>query len=101
MKDIFRKLKPQFPSPVTPASLLDDPAGSIARALVKESGVFPCRCDSTMVLHAHISPGGWNIGPLLTAVQRRSLNPIDMIIIKVYETSEMNGKLNWVQMNVR
>jgi hypothetical protein len=28
------------------------------RALVDESGVFPCRDYSTMVLHAYISPGG-------------------------------------------
>jgi hypothetical protein len=30
---------------------------------------------STMVLHAHISPGGWTIGPLVAAVLRRSLTP--------------------------
>jgi hypothetical protein len=28
-----------------------------------------------MVLHAHISPGGWTIGPLVAAVQRHSLSP--------------------------
>jgi hypothetical protein len=33
---------------------------------------FPCRYHSTMVLHAHIPPGGWAIGPLVVAVQRRS-----------------------------
>jgi hypothetical protein len=29
-----------------------------------------------MVLHAHTSPGGWTIGPLVTAVQRRSFTPL-------------------------
>jgi hypothetical protein len=42
--------------------------------LVDES-VSPCRYHSTMVLHAHISPGGWTIGPLVAAVQRRGLTP--------------------------
>jgi hypothetical protein len=34
-------------------------------------GVFPNRHNSRMVLHTHISPGGWKIGPLVGAVQRR------------------------------
>jgi hypothetical protein len=31
-----------------------------------------------VVLRTHISPGGWKIGPLVAAVQRRRLAPIDM-----------------------
>jgi hypothetical protein len=30
-------------------------------------------------LHAHISPGGWTIGPLAAAVERPKSDPIDMI----------------------
>jgi hypothetical protein len=30
---------------------------------------------SVMVLQAHMSPGGWTIGPLMVTVQRRSLTP--------------------------
>jgi hypothetical protein len=36
------------------------------RALVDDSGVFSCRYHSTVVVHAHISPGGCTIGPLVT-----------------------------------
>jgi hypothetical protein len=44
---------------------------------VDESEVFLClHQHSTMVLHAHISPGGWTIGPLVAAVQRQSLTPL-------------------------
>jgi hypothetical protein len=35
---------------------------------------FTCRYHYTMVLHAHVLPEGWAIGPLV-AVQRRSLTP--------------------------
>jgi hypothetical protein len=34
---------------------------------------FPCRYHSTMLVHAYISPGGWTIGQLVAAVQRRIL----------------------------
>jgi hypothetical protein len=34
---------------------------------------WPCRYDSTMVLQAHMSLGGWTVGPFLAAVQRRIL----------------------------
>jgi hypothetical protein len=44
------------------------------RALVDEL-VCSCRYHSTMVLHAHMPPGGWTIGSLVAAVQRRSLTP--------------------------
>jgi hypothetical protein len=40
------------------------------------SSVFPCQYHSTVALHTHISPRGWTIGLLVTAVQRRSLNPM-------------------------
>jgi hypothetical protein len=44
------------------------------------SSVFPCQYHSTVVLHTHISPRGWTIGLLVTAVQRRSLNPMTRTI---------------------
>jgi hypothetical protein len=37
--------------------------------------VFSCLCYTTVILHAHISPGGWTIGPLVAAVQRRYFIP--------------------------
>jgi hypothetical protein len=40
----------------------------------------PCRHHSTMILHPHISTGGWTIGQLVASVHRRSLTLIDMII---------------------
>jgi hypothetical protein len=40
-----------------PALLPDDCWLGFQRAVVEES-VFPCRYYSTVVLHAHISPGG-------------------------------------------
>jgi hypothetical protein len=45
-------------------------------AVMDESGVLPCRHYSTVVLHAHISPGEWKLGPLVAAVQRRILTPL-------------------------
>jgi hypothetical protein len=36
-----------------------------------EKSVFPVN----MVVHAHITPGGWTTGPMVAAVQRRSLTP--------------------------
>jgi hypothetical protein len=47
--------------------------GLPASALVDESGILPCRHHSTIVLHAHKSPGEWTIGPLVAVVQRHSL----------------------------
>jgi hypothetical protein len=44
-------------------------------ALLDESGFFPCQHHSTMVLHVHVSPGGWTIGLLVAAVQRCNLTP--------------------------
>jgi hypothetical protein len=44
------------------------------RALVEES-VFLCQYYSTVVLHAHISPGGWKTGPLAASVHRH-LTPL-------------------------
>jgi hypothetical protein len=37
--------------------------------------LFPCQYNSTVALHAHISSRGLAIGPLVVAVQRRSLTP--------------------------
>jgi hypothetical protein len=34
------------------------------------SSVFPCQYNSTVALHAHFSPEGWTIGPVVAAVQR-------------------------------
>jgi hypothetical protein len=48
------------------------------RALVDEPEVLPCRYHSSMVLHAHISPGGWTVGPLVAAVRRHSLTPLTL-----------------------
>jgi hypothetical protein len=42
---------------------------------------FPNLYHSNVVIHAHISPGVWTIGPLMVAVQRHSLAPLDMIMI--------------------
>jgi hypothetical protein len=39
--------------------------------------VFPCQYNSTVVLHTHISAGGWKTNPFLAAVQRQS-HPIEM-----------------------
>jgi hypothetical protein len=49
-------------------------------AVVDTSGALPRRDHSTTVLHAHISSGAWTIGPLVAAVQRRSLTPSSSII---------------------
>jgi hypothetical protein len=40
-----------------------------------ESGVIPSQHHYTMVLHAHISPEEWTIGPLVAAVQRHRSTP--------------------------
>jgi hypothetical protein len=39
------------------------------------SSVFPCQYHFIVVLHIHISSGGWTVSPLVAAVQRRSLDP--------------------------
>jgi hypothetical protein len=46
--------------------------------MVEETGVFLCRHHSIIVLNDEL-------GPLVTAVQRHSLYPIDLIIIKSTE----------------
>jgi hypothetical protein len=38
------------------------------------SSVFSCHYHSTVTLHTHVSSGGWTIGPLVAAVQRRNLS---------------------------
>jgi hypothetical protein len=40
----------------------------------------------TMALHAHISPGGWTVGPLVAAALRRKSHPTDMINRSTYST---------------
>jgi hypothetical protein len=63
-----------FVHPDPPDLLLDGSAGMLAR---KRSdghiGSVQQSTSSTMVLHAHISPGEWTTGLLMAAVQRRSL----------------------------
>jgi hypothetical protein len=44
------------------------------------SSVFPCQYHPTVVLHTHISSGGWTICPLVAAVQRHSLIPSKSIM---------------------
>jgi hypothetical protein len=43
--------------------------------LSRSSPVLPCQYHSTVILHSHLSPGGWTIGPLMVAVQRLGLTP--------------------------
>jgi hypothetical protein len=45
------------------------------------SPVFSCQYRSTVAIHTRISSGGWNIGPLVATVHRRSLTPSTLIII--------------------
>jgi hypothetical protein len=74
MKEILCRQN-YFLRPGPPDLLLDDSAGGIAR---ERSGGWIgsfLQSTSTTVLHAHISPGGWTIGPLEVAVQRRRLTP--------------------------
>jgi hypothetical protein len=39
------------------------------------SSVSPCQYRSTAVVHTHTSPGGWTVGPLVAANQRRCVTP--------------------------
>jgi len=64
-----------WPSPVPPVLLLDDCWWDCQRALMDELVVFLCGYYSTIILHAHISPGGLTLRSLVAAVQRRSLTP--------------------------
>jgi hypothetical protein len=61
-------------------SLPDASADRIARELWWTSHEYsPSGINITVALHAHTSPGGWAIGPLLAAVLRRKSHPIGMI----------------------
>jgi len=61
--------------------LPDDSAGRIARELWWTSQEFsPAGIITTMALHAHISPWGWTIGPLVAAVLRHKSHHIGIII---------------------
>jgi hypothetical protein len=42
---------------------------------LRRSTVFSCQYHSTVALHSNLSPVGWAIVPLVSAVQRRSLTP--------------------------
>jgi hypothetical protein len=69
----FVKPNSPFTSKLPPDLLLDDFARDYQKAMVDESGVFPCRHHSTIGLHAHVGPGRWAIGSLVAAVQRYGL----------------------------
>jgi hypothetical protein len=55
--------------------LLDYCVGMISREISGRIRSSPCRYHSTLVLHAHMSPGEWTICTLMAAVQRRNLTP--------------------------
>jgi hypothetical protein len=61
-----------FLSPIPPALLLVESGVRIARELWWTNQEFPLPVSFH---HAHISTGGWKIGPLAAAVQRRGLIP--------------------------
>jgi hypothetical protein len=47
---------------------------------------IPCQYHSTVALQTHVSSGGWTIGPLVAAVQRRIFTPwITHIVRDRYE----------------
>jgi hypothetical protein len=80
-------------------SLPDVSAGRIVRKLWWTSWEFSPAgiiIIITVALHAHISPGGWTIGPLLAAVLRRKFHLIDMIMksIKVRSGVEWSAIQN-------
>lgn len=57
-----------------------DSDGSTARMLWwTGQGVSPAGIINTMALHAHTTPEGWTIGPLVAAVLRSKSCPIDII----------------------
>jgi hypothetical protein len=56
--------------------LPDDSGGRISNNSGGQVRSFPSRYRLNTVLHAHIPPGGWTIGTLVAAVQKRSLTPL-------------------------
>jgi hypothetical protein len=47
---------------------------------------FPCQYHSTIILHTHISSGGWTTCPLGAAVQRHSLTPSKSTIFRATDS---------------
>jgi hypothetical protein len=80
VKDPLRYLRYWIDKILTPSSILllapDVCASRTAREILwttqelSSAGII-----ITMALHAHISPGGWTIGPLVAEVLRHCLNP--------------------------
>jgi len=56
---IVRRPNSSPPSPVPSALLLGDCLQECQRALVNESGSFPCRCHSTSVIHGDDQKARW------------------------------------------
>jgi hypothetical protein len=61
--------------------------------------VFPCQYRSAVDLHTHISRGGWKVGPLVTAVQRRSLMPSTWTATRTDHTCAINIFI-WLHISV-
>jgi hypothetical protein len=57
--EIVRRPNSSPPSPVHSALLLGDCFQECQRALVNESGAFPCRCHSTSVIHGDDQKARW------------------------------------------
>jgi hypothetical protein len=63
-------------------------AGRTARELCQTGQeLFPAGIIITMALHAHISPGGWTIGPLVAAGLRHSHSFINNISVTGFKLS--------------
>jgi hypothetical protein len=59
---------------VNPCGICGGQSGT-GTGLSTSSPVFPCQYHSAVVLHTHVSYGGWTICPVVAAVQRRNLTP--------------------------
>jgi hypothetical protein len=82
VKEILRKTKLIISFDSSTALLLDESAERIARELWwMNQEIFPCRYHSTMVLHAHISPGRMNNRPIGGCSSEKYSHPTDLIII--------------------
>jgi hypothetical protein len=74
-KEIIRRQNPSFPSPRSDLLPNSSAGKSVREHSGGRSGSSFHSTASTMFLHAHITPGGWTIGPLGASVDRRSLTP--------------------------